>query len=61
MREKNDPREWWYSKLNTGHGTFDFFEKLQEYYLHVTRDLRDFLARWFVPNLVEAHNFFSRG
>jgi len=38
-----------------------FFEKLQEYYLHVTRDLRDFLARWFVPNLVEAHNFFSRG
>src|SRR5438105_6010174 len=25
--EKNDPREWWYSKLNTGHGTFDFLRK----------------------------------
>jgi hypothetical protein len=57
--EKKDPREWWYSKLNPSHGTFDLFDKLQEYYLRVTRDLGNFLAKWFVPNLVEAHKFFS--
>src|SRR5882757_8045143 len=55
--EKKDPREWCYSKLNARHGTFDFFEKLQEYYLRVTRDLGGFLAKWLVPNLVEAHQF----
>jgi hypothetical protein len=58
--EKKDPRAWKYSKLNAGHGTIDFFAMVQEYYLRMTRDLANFLAKSFVPDFVEAHKFFTR-
>jgi hypothetical protein len=55
-----DKRAWKYSKLSATKGTFDFFELIQEYYLRTKRDLANFLAKWFVPDLVPAHEFFSQ-
>lgn len=55
-----ESRAWKYSKLDESRGTLDFFQLVQEYYLRITRDLANFLAKMFVPNFVEAHEFFSR-
>jgi hypothetical protein len=52
-------RAWRYSKLNPDDGTIDFFNVLTGYYLRMTRDLGNFLAKRFAPDFQEAHHFFS--
>jgi hypothetical protein len=54
-----DTRAWPNSKLTAQHGTLEVFDLVSEYYLRISRDLANFLAKWLVPNFVEAHKFFA--
>lgn len=51
--------KWGKSKLDASNGLIDLIDVTQHYHHNLTHDFGGFIAKRFVPNLFDAHNFFA--